>query len=127
MIIVYGYYIDESSELIGKTLDTQGTIIALKPLDRVGDTLIFAALIDTPSPIRFPANLNTAILVKQQFYTHKPYKPHLANATNMNAKQRKSYCKKLLKLRLLDARTWKLHISRNRGIKWVRKYLHRTH
>lgn len=123
MIIVYGYYKDESSELIGKKLDTQGSVIATKSLDRVGDTLIFAALIESPTPIHFPAILTNAVLVKAQSYTHKPYKPHIANTANMNPKQRKNHCKKLKKLRPLDARNWKLHISRNRGIKWVSDYL----
>lgn len=123
MIIVYGYYRDDSIELIGKTLPTQGSLIAVKPIGRIEDKLTFAALVDSPSPITLPIVLPYCVVVRQQTYSHKPYKPHLVNTADMNAKQRKTYCKKLKKRQPLSTSNWKLHVSRNRGLKWVRDHL----
>ncbi|MBE3745073.1 hypothetical protein HJ204_00245 [Vibrio parahaemolyticus] len=97
MIIVYGYYKGEPMELIGKSLDQQGTFIAAKPIGRIDNRLTFAALVESPDPIHFPVVLPHCVLVKEQTYTHKPYKPHLVNTAVMDAKQRKTYCKKLKK------------------------------
>lgn len=123
MIIVYGYHKYAPMELIGKSLDSQGTFIAAKPIGRINDKLTFAALVDNPNPINFPVILPHCVLVTQQTYTHKPYNPHLVNIAKMTDKQRKSHCKKLRKRQPLDASNWKLHISRNRGLKWVRDHL----
>ncbi|HAS6129901.1 TPA: hypothetical protein I7264_02980 [Vibrio parahaemolyticus] len=123
MIIVYGYYKDDPTELIGKTLDQQGSFIDAKPIGRINDKLTFAALVDSSKPISFPVILSHCVLVKEQTYTHKPYKSHLVNTSVMGAKQRKTYCKKLKKRQPLGISNWKLHISRNRGLKWIRDHL----
>ncbi|EIV8655092.1 TPA: hypothetical protein ACVU30_001529 [Vibrio parahaemolyticus] len=123
MIIVYGYYKGEPMELIGKSLDQQGTFIAAKPIGRIDNRLTFAALVESPDPIHFPVVLPHCVLVKEQTYTHKPYKPHLVNTAVMDAKQRKTYCKKLKKRQPLSTSNWKLHISRNRGLKWIHDHL----
>ncbi|MDF5183566.1 hypothetical protein HKB10_04410, partial [Vibrio parahaemolyticus] len=110
MIIVYGYYKGDPMELIGKTLDQQSTFIDAKPIGRIDNQLTFAALVDSSKPIDFPVVLPHCVLVKEQTYTHKPYKPHLVNTAAMDAKQRKTYCKKLKKRQPLSTSNWKLHI-----------------
>ncbi|ARC94552.1 hypothetical protein B6A42_23940 [Vibrio coralliilyticus] len=66
MIIVYGYYKDEPMELIGKTLDQQGTFIAAKPIGRIDNRLTFAALVDSPDPFIFQSFCPTAFLLKNK-------------------------------------------------------------
>ncbi|MBE3880072.1 hypothetical protein HJ161_23925 [Vibrio parahaemolyticus] len=62
MIIVYGYYKGEPMELIGKSLDQQGTFIAAKPIGRIDNRLTFAALVESPDPIHFQSFYPTAFL-----------------------------------------------------------------
>ncbi|MBN3495481.1 hypothetical protein [Vibrio neptunius] len=123
MRIIYGYCDNDSIDLIGQSLETQGTFIALKPLGRLDEKLTFAALIESPEPIAFPTALPHCVLVIEQPYTHRPLKPHFVNTVTLNHKQRKSHCKKLKKHQPLNASNWTLHISRNRGLKWVRDHL----
>lgn len=131
MRIIYGYF-DDSTELIGKLLDTQSDFIAVKPLGRIEEKLIFAALIDSPELISFPTHLLPhCVLVTEQQYKHQRYpskktesdKSHAINACDLNGTQRKKHCRRYRKKQPLDASNWKLHISRNRGLKWVGDHL----
>lgn len=123
MRIIYGYF-DDSTELIGKLLDTQSDFVAIKPLGRIEEKLIFAALIDSPNPISFPTHLLPhCVLVKEQHYKHEPYPSNAINACDLNGTQRKKHCRRYRKKQPLDASNWKLHISRNRGLKWVSDHL----
>ncbi|TFH89506.1 hypothetical protein [Vibrio ouci] len=123
MRIVYGICGSNIAELIGQPIDTESTILKVKALHRIGEHLIFAALINTTGSIFQPTVLPLCVIVKNQPTVHRAGTLPSANIDALKGRQRKKYLRKLKKWQPLTPENWTLHISRKLAIKCGCKFL----
>lgn len=123
MRIVYGICGSNIAELIGQPIDTESAILKVKALHRIGEHLIFAALINTTGSTYEPTVLPLCIIVKNQPIIALPGTLPAANIDALKGRQRKKHLRKLKKQQPLSPENWTLHISRKLAIKSGRKFL----